>query len=134
MSRKVFTPGETFEMVREVDRYRPIYYAAASGDFNPIHVDPAVAGDAGYDGVLLQGMCTFAWMADACTGYVGDPGLIRKVSARFIKPVQVGDVITFRGRCAAVEAGSIRLEVQATNQRGEEVLKNASAVAAIPGA
>jgi acyl dehydratase len=130
----VFTAGETFELVREVDRYRPIYYAAASGDFNPIHVDPAVAAEAGYDGVILQGMCTFAWMADACTVYVGDPGLIRKVSARFIKPVQVGDVITFRGRCAAVEPGQVRLEISATNQRGEEVLKNATAVAAVQGA
>ena len=34
-----FTVGDTFELVREVDPYRPIYYAAASGDFNPIHID-----------------------------------------------------------------------------------------------
>jgi acyl dehydratase len=134
MSPPHFTPGETFERVREVDTYRPIYYAAASGDFNPIHIDPAVAHEAGYRGVILQGMCTFAWLADACAAYVGDPARIRRVSARFTKPVEVGDVLTFRGRCASVEGGLARLEVSATNQRGEEVLKGASADALLPGA
>jgi 3-hydroxybutyryl-CoA dehydratase len=134
MVRTGFTVGETFERVREVDTYRPIYYAAASGDFNPIHIDPAVAHEAGYHGVILQGMCTFAWLADACAAYLGDPVRLRRVSARFTKPVQVGDVITFRGRCAAVGGGLVRLEISATNQRGEEVLKGASAEAHLPEA
>ena len=133
MIRTVFTVGETFEQRREVDLYRPIYYAAASGDFNPIHIDAAVARDAGYPGVILQGMCTFAWLADACAAFVGDPGRVRRVSARFTKPVQVGDVLTFRGRCAAVEGDTARLELSATNQRGEEVLKGASADVTLPG-
>jgi 3-hydroxybutyryl-CoA dehydratase len=134
MVRTPFTVGETFERVREVDVYRPIYYAAASGDFNPIHIDPAVAREAGYQGVILQGMCTFAWLADACAAYLGDPVRVRRISARFTKPVQVGDVITFRGRCAAIEGGVVRLEISAVNQRGEEVLKGASAEGQLPGA
>jgi 3-hydroxybutyryl-CoA dehydratase len=127
---RTFTVGDSFELVREVDPYRPIYYAAASGDFNPIHIDPAIGRLAGYDGVILQGMCTFAWLADACAAYVGDPAKVRKVAARFTKPVQVGDVLTFQGRCTAVKDGRIRLEVSAKNQRGEEVLKGAVAEAA----
>jgi len=134
MIRTVFTVGESFERVREVDTYRPVYYAAASGDFNPIHIDPAVAREAGYQGVILQGMCTFAWLADACAAYLGDPVRVRRISARFTKPVQVGDVITFRGRCAAIDGGTVRLEISAVNQRGEEVLKGASAEALLPGA
>ncbi len=125
-----FTVGETFALVREVDAYRPIYYAAASGDFNPIHIDANVGRAAGYDGVILQGMCTFSWLADACGAYFGDPGRVRRVRARFTKPVQVGDVIRFEGRCTAVERGAVRVEVSATNQRGEEVLKGATAEAA----
>jgi acyl dehydratase len=132
MHRTEFTIGETFERVREVDTYRPTYYAAASGDFNPIHIDPAVAHEAGYPGVILQGMCTFAWLADACAAYVGDPARVNRVSARFTRPVQVGDVLTFRGRCAAIEGGTAKLQVSATNQRGEEVLKGATAEARLP--
>jgi acyl dehydratase len=126
-----FAVGQTFTAVREVDPYRPIYYAAASGDFNPIHIDPAIGRLAGYQGVILQGMCTFAWLADACAAYLGDPGRVRRVAARFVKPVQVGDVLTFRGLCAAAASGRLRLEVSATNQRGEEVLKGALAEAEV---
>jgi 3-hydroxybutyryl-CoA dehydratase len=122
-----FTVGDTFEYVREVDSYRPVYYAAASGDFNPIHIDAQVGRAAGYSGVILQGMCTYSWLSDACVLYLDDPARLRKIRARFTKPVQVGDVIRFQGRCAGIDAGRIRLEVSATNQRGEEVLKSAVA-------
>ncbi len=122
-----FTVGETFESIREVDAYRSIYYAAASGDFNPIHVDPAVGRAAGYNGVILQGMCTYSWLADTCVEYLGDPARLGRVRARFTKPVQPGDVIRFQGRCAAIEGDTIRLEIAARNQGGEEVLKGAVA-------
>ncbi|WP_242394622.1 MaoC family dehydratase [Anaeromyxobacter oryzisoli] len=122
-----FTAGDTFESVREVDPYRPIYYAAASGDFNPIHVDAQVGRAAGYSGVILQGMCTFSWLSDACVAYLDDPARLRRIRARFTKPVQVGDVLTFRGRCLAVEGSSVKLEISATNQKGEDVLKGAVA-------
>jgi 3-hydroxybutyryl-CoA dehydratase len=128
-----FTVGETFRSVREVDAYRPIYYAAASGDFNPIHIDPNVGRAAGYQGVILQGMCTYAWLADACAAYLGDPARLARVRARFTKPVQVGDVITLEGRCAAIEGRTLRLEVVARNQHGEEVLKGVVADGRIEG-
>ncbi len=129
-----FTMGDTFQSVREVDAYRPVYYAAASGDFNPIHIDPAVGRAAGYDGVILQGMCTYAWLADACVAYLDDPARLSRVRARFAKPVQVGDVLTFEGRCAGIDGRTLRLEVTVRNQRGEEVLKGAVAEARIEGA
>lgn len=122
-----FTEGETFTLVREVDSYRPVYYAAASGDFNPIHIDANVGRAAGYSGAILQGMCTFSWLADACGAYFGDPARVRRIRARFTRPVQVGDVIRFEGRCTAVGPDSVKVEVVATNQRGEEVLKGATA-------
>ncbi len=128
-----FTVGDTFQSVREVDPYRPIYYAAASGDFNPIHIDPRVGRAAGYHGVILQGMCTYAWLADACVAYLDDPARLARLRARFTKPVQVGDVITFDGRCTAVEGRTVRLELTARNQNGDEVLKGAVAEARIEG-
>ena len=122
-----FHEGDTFELTREADRYRPIYYAAVSGDFNPLHIDPEVGRAAGYPGAILQGLCTMAWFADACVAYLGDPARVRKLRVRFSRPVVVGDVVTFRGRCVAVEGPVVRLAVEARNQRGEEVLKGATA-------
>jgi 3-hydroxybutyryl-CoA dehydratase len=126
-----FQAGDTFELVRTADRYRPIYYAAVSGDFNPIHIDPEVGRLAGFDGAILQGMCTMAWLADACTAYFGDPARVRRLRVRFSRPVVVGDTVTFRGRCTSVEGPVVKVEVEAVNQRGEEVLKGASAEAVL---
>jgi len=122
-----FRVGDTFALERTCDRYRSVYYAGASGDFNPIHIDPEVGRLAGQPGAVLQGMCTMAWLADACVRYFEDPGRIRKLKVRFSKPVNVGDVVTFQGRCVAVEGPVVRVEVTARNQAGDDVLKGAVA-------
>jgi acyl dehydratase len=122
-----FAVGDTFRAEREVDPYRSIYYAAGSGDFNPIHVDPRVARAAGFRGAILQGMCTYAWLAEACVEYLGDPARLRRLRVRFSRPVQAGDKVVFEGRCTAVEGAAVRLEIAARNQAGEEVLKGAVA-------
>jgi acyl dehydratase len=126
-----FRVGDTFEAVRTCDRYRPVYYAAASGDFNPIHVDPEVGRSAGLPGAILQGMCTMAWFAEACVAYFEDPARIARLDVRFARPVNVGDTVRFAGRCVSIEDGRVQVEVEATNQRGEPVLRNAVAVAVV---
>jgi 3-hydroxybutyryl-CoA dehydratase len=128
-----FHVGDTFQLSRTCDRYRPIYYAAASGDFNPIHIDPDVGRLAGQPGAILQGMCTMAWLAEACLRYFDDPGRTTALSAHFARPVNVGDEVRFEGRCVAVEGRRVRVEVIATNQRGEAVLKAAFAEAVVEG-
>ena len=126
-----FHVGDTFQLSRTCDRYRPVYYAAASGDFNPIHIDPDVGRLSGQPGAILQGMCTMAWLAEACLRYFDDPGRTTALSARFARPVNVGDEVRFEGRCVAVEGRRVRVEVIATNQRGEAVLKAAFAEAVV---
>lgn len=121
-----YTVGETFELVRDVDRYRPLYYAGASGDFNPIHIDPEVGRLAGLGGNVLQGLCTLAWAVDCFARYLGDPGAVTRVHARFSRPVALDDTLTFRGVVTAVNAERVQASVRAENQRGEEVLKDVS--------
>ena len=119
-----YTVGETFELVRDVDRYRPLYYAGASGDFNPIHIDAEVGRLAGLGGNVLQGLCTLAWAVDCFARYLGDPGAVTGVHARFSRPVALDDTLTFRGVVTAVDAERVKASVRAENQRGEEVLKD----------
>lgn len=126
-----FALGDTFTHVRRCDPYRPIYYAAASGDFNPIHLDPAVGQMAGLGGVVLHGMCTMAWAVETAINYLGEPGKLRKVKGRFSRPVAIGDTITFQGKVTAISHGRLVAEISAKNQRGEEVLKGAAIEAEI---
>lgn len=117
--------GDTFSLVRTCDPYRPLYYAAASGDFNPIHIDPAVGEQAGLGGTILQGLCTLGWAVDAFVHYLGDPGRVKSVKVRFSRPVAPNDVVTFSGTVTAIEDGVLTAEIDATNQRGQALLKGA---------
>lgn len=125
--QKELKVGDTFTHVRDCDRYRPIYYAAASGDFNPIHLDPEVGRLAGLGGVILQGLCTMAWAAEAAVNYAEDPGRIRRLRVRFSRPVAPGDRVTFTGKATRSEQGRVVAELSAKNQHGEDVLKGAVA-------
>lgn len=115
--------GDTFTHQRTCDRYRPIYYAGASGDFNPLHVDPEVGKQAGFGGPILQGLCTMAWAIEAVTRQLADPGKLRKVRVRFSKPVLLEDTVRFEGEITHAEGGVVKGELTAKNQRGEDVLK-----------
>ncbi len=115
--------GDTFTHVRECDKYRPIYYAAASGDFNPIHIDTQARNAAGRGGPILQGLCTLSWAVEAVTRYLNDPSKISKVKVRFSRPVMIDDTVTFTGKVTAIEGGKISFDVAAKNQKGEDVLK-----------
>jgi 3-hydroxybutyryl-CoA dehydratase len=42
-------------------------YAQASGDFNPLHLDPAFARQAGFDDVIVQGMLGMAFLGRLIT-------------------------------------------------------------------
>src|ERR1700712_2578561 len=111
--KKTIEAGATFSHERECDVYRPIYYAGASGDFNPIHIDKAVGEQAGLGGVILQGLCTLAWVTEAAVNFSGDPGAITRVRARFSKPVKPADVVTFEGKVVSVEGGIAKTELSA---------------------
>ncbi len=123
---KTFREGDTFAHERTCERYGPIYYAAASGDFNPIHLDPEVGKMAGLGGVILHGMCTMAWAVEATVNFLGDPGALKKFRVRFSRPVAPGDTVSFSGKVTRVEGGRLAGELSAKNQRGEDVLKGAS--------
>ncbi|MGH2806630.1 MAG: MaoC/PaaZ C-terminal domain-containing protein, partial [Actinomycetota bacterium] len=84
------------EETTKVDEDQTFRYAEASGDPNPIHTDENIAKMAGLPGIINHGMCT---MAIATKGAVdklagGDPTRVRRVAARFSKPVFPGQELT----------------------------------------
>jgi acyl dehydratase len=130
---KEFRVGDTFTHQRTCDRYRPMYYAGASGDFNPIHIDPEAGKAAGLGSNILHGLCTMAWAVEAALGYVGDPGKIRRVRVRFSRPVLPEDTISITGKVSSIEGGKLTADLTAKNQRGEDVLRGAVVEAQLEG-
>ena len=65
------------------------------GDFNPLHIDPAVGQAAGFGRPILHGSCTFgiAGRAVLQAAAGNDPSRLRRFGARFSKPVYPGETI-----------------------------------------
>ena len=101
-------------------------YADASLDNNPIHTDDAVAKLAGFPGVINQGLCTMSFACKTVVDKVGggDPGKLRRLAARFSKPVLMGDVLTVEGWDEGTREGRRCYGYRVLNQKGDEVIKN----------
>jgi len=119
--------GDKFEMKQFVDKYRPIYYAGASGDFNLIHIDPEFGKSVGLGGNILQGLCTMAYSAHLFTDWANDPAKLKRLKVRFKRPVRPEDDVTIIAEVASLEGDSAVLSLVAKNQKGEEVLTNSEA-------
>lgn len=66
-----------------------------SGDYNPLHADPAVAKTVGYERPILHGAATWGIAGYALLRLLcgGDPARFRRFDARFSSPVLPGDVV-----------------------------------------
>lgn len=115
----------TMEQVNPVGKYQPIFYAGASGDFNPIHIDPEFGKMVGLGGNILQGLCTMGFVARMHTDWAGDPGALKRLKVRFSKPVMPLDRIKVKGTVASKEGATLKCDVVAENQKGELVISNA---------
>lgn len=65
------------------------------GDYNPLHIDPAVARAANFSTPILHGLCTYgvagrALMAALCGN---EPARIKRIDVRFSSPVYPGETI-----------------------------------------
>lgn len=86
-----------------------------SGDFNPIHVDPATARAAGFDRPILHGLCT---MGLACRAVLtacceGRPERFRSMFVRFSSPVFPGETIRVE---IFSEPGGVRFRARAVER------------------
>ena len=104
-------------------------YAEASGDHNPIHVDPDFARSVGLPGTIAHGLLEMGILAEAISRWAGGNENVRSLECRFNKPLLAGDTIICSGHVVAVDAdqGIATLEVEAASDRGERVLTNGRA-------
>ena len=74
-----------------------VRYAGASGDFNPIHNDPAAAKEYGLDGTISHGMLMMAFLGRLATSWT-DKRNITEFNVKFKGMAKPGQTITCRGK------------------------------------
>ena len=103
-------------------------YAGASGDNNPIHLDPEFARSVGLPGTIAHGMLEMGILAEAIASWAGGNANLLSLSCRFSKPLLPGDTIICTGTVVSVDdSGVATLEVAASSDRGDRVLTNGRA-------
>ena len=109
------------------DKYLPHRYAGASGDFNPIHVDPEFAKQVGLPGNILHGLYTMAQVARAQVQAAGgDPRSLKRLSVQFRGMGFPEQEITVTGTVKDERDGRLVIETVA-EQAGNQIIRNAEA-------
>jgi acyl dehydratase len=109
-------------------------YADASGDHNPIHVDPDFARSVGLPGTIAHGLLDMAILTEAVARWAGNYERVASVACRFSKPLLPGETVTCTGRVVEVadSGGIATLELEAVSSSGERVLTNGRATVRLP--
>ena|SRR5437867_907441 len=109
------------------DKYVPHRYAGASGDFNPIHIDPEFARAVGLPGNILHGLYSMAQVARAATlAAGGDPRSLKRLSVQFRGMGAPEREIKVTGSVKETRDGRAIVETVA-EQDGNQIIRNAEA-------
>lgn len=85
-------------ILRRVDQATIDAYAAVSGDFNPIHVDPDYASRGPFGRTIAHGLMTLAYVSELLNGWTaGAFDGAGEMEVTFIGPVYAGDEVCVTG-------------------------------------
>lgn len=115
------------------DKYLTHRYAGASGDFNPIHIDPEFAKAVGLPGTILHGLYMMGLVARASAALAdGDPRALKRLSVQFRGMGAPETEITVSGTVKSVDGGMVVVDTVAA-QGENQTIRNAEAEVQIQG-
>jgi len=102
-------------------------YARASGDFNPIHIDPEFAGKTAAGGTIAHGMLVLAWVSRMMTAAFGLDWLQSgHFNVRFKMPARPGDSVAVTGSIKKIQEvekqAVVSCDVLVSNKKKETVI------------
>ncbi|HEX3695962.1 MAG TPA: MaoC family dehydratase [Polyangia bacterium] len=118
--------GLRHEFSAAIDDQMMNVFAALSGDRNPLHVDAAYAGAAGFRGPVVFGLLTSSFYSQLVGMHLpGKFALLHGLDVDFVAPVFVGDRLTVSGEVTFLTEAYRRVELKAriVNQNGKAISK-----------
>ena len=109
-------------------------YSHASGDHNPLHLDPEFAASSQFGGVIAHGMLTLAFISEMLTLAFGRDWLEGgSLKVKFKGAAYLGDRVRTWGDVVKVESGpdglALKCSVGLSNSRGEELITGTASLA-----
>ena len=116
-------------LTREITQERIDAYAAASGDHNPIHVDPAFAAATPFGGTIAHGMLVLALVGELLYREHGEAWSAGgRLKVRFKAPTRPGAAVTASATLVREADGVREYEVSCTDVSGETLVEGRAAV------
>ena len=113
------------------DKYLPHRYAGASGDFNPIHIDPEFAKAVGLPDTILHGLYMMGLVARANAAAAGgDPRALKRLSVQFRGMGAPETEIVVTGTVKSVDGDRVVIDTVAA-QGENQTIRNAEAEIAV---
>jgi len=124
---KLNTDSKLTELTRLVTQEQINAYAEASGDYNPLHIDPEFAAGTELGGTVAHGMLILAYLSEFMTENFGVHWIKSgSLSARFKGAAYPGDAILVSGKVTSVEYEDefilVECDVLCSNQKEEPVI------------
>ncbi len=121
-------PGDAIpELKVTPDKYLPHRYAGASGDFNPIHIDPEFAKAVGLPNSILHGLYMMGLVARANAALAdGDPRALKRLSVQFRGMGAPETEIVVSGTVKSVDGDRVVVDTVAA-QGENQTIRNAEA-------
>jgi len=117
--------GQTTSFSRTIGEREIMLFAAASGDVNPLHLDPVYAATTPFGEPIAHGILSASLISAAVALQLPGPGAVYvSQSLRFLRPVKAGDQLTARLEVTAKRADKkfITLDCEIVNQHGKPVV------------
>jgi 3-hydroxybutyryl-CoA dehydratase len=107
-------------------------YADASGDHNPIHVDPEFAAGTPFGGTIAHGMLVLSLIGEMMHAAFGADWVTSGgLKVRFKAPARPGDVVRAIAEAARDDGdGHLVYAVQCTNRAGDVLIEGRATVEA----
>lgn len=118
---------------KSASRLDLVKYAAASGDYNPIHFDHDAARAAGLPGVVVHGLLMAAWVLQAVAAVSGRPDPVAHAKLRFRNPLRPAVQATVTGRVGDVATDEADARVSVKVSSPNQDLVTGSCVARLSG-
>ena len=116
--------GEVTPLAKQPTTRQLVMWAGAVNDYQPIHYDKDFAQSRGLSGVIIHGQLVGAFLGQLMTDWIGEQGVLRKLSCSYKGMNYPGEVLTFKGKVTKkyVADGQhcVECSLWAENPKGEK--------------
>ena len=121
---------------KHISLARMMAYGAATWDFVRLHYDADYVRELGFDAPIIDGQMMGGFLTQQVQDWAGPGAFLRKLGFRNRVLVYAGDTVTCRGvvtgKHLADGQALVECDLWVVSQKGEEVVRPASAVVDFP--